>query len=356
MKINFLILLSILSIVILSCDDGVKFDNPNDEKNKAEIQQGELGGECYPNKTCNEGLTCDKENNTCVEEPKDTNDDEKPNSDDEDSWDSVKDDDDSIDDSDSGIIPDDGDDSDSNDTTPDEDNDNADNISDNDSLDHNNEVDLETNDQDADDEQEFPVDEDVDSGCVDTCVPIEPECLPAIDSEYTSGLCNGLDDDCDGKVDEDCPCKAGEVQACFSGPRNFKNIGTCKEGVQTCIVTLESEFGTWGDCVGEIKPSADVCDNADNNCNGCKDDKLCCAPPIDCAFDVNAEPARPFVYKIIDGDQIYDTGSRFHNCRYGKRSDLCGAVQPVEGTRSARGQNGDFRCSPGLEKSDRQVL
>ena len=68
MKIKFLILLSISLLFIFACDDGIKFDNPNDEKNKAAVQQGELGGECYPNKTCDEGLTCDKESNTCIEE------------------------------------------------------------------------------------------------------------------------------------------------------------------------------------------------------------------------------------------------------------------------------------------------
>ena len=35
MKINFLILLSILSIVILSCDSGLKFENPNDKNSDA---------------------------------------------------------------------------------------------------------------------------------------------------------------------------------------------------------------------------------------------------------------------------------------------------------------------------------
>lgn len=30
---------------------------------------GKLGGECYPNKTCDKGLLCDTENNICVEDP-----------------------------------------------------------------------------------------------------------------------------------------------------------------------------------------------------------------------------------------------------------------------------------------------
>ena len=36
--------------------------------------QGELGGKCYPNGTCNEGLECDIENNICTEPETDSND------------------------------------------------------------------------------------------------------------------------------------------------------------------------------------------------------------------------------------------------------------------------------------------
>ena len=152
-----------------------------------------------------------------------------------------------------------------------------------------------------------------DPSCEDSCVPMEPDCLPAMDSEAASGLCNGLDDDCDGKVDEGCPCKAGETQACFSGPRNFRKVGTCADGVQTCIVQMRAGQGDWGksQCVGQILPSQDVCDNADNKCNGCADHNLCCTPPIDCAYKLdvdaagNPDPFLPFKYKIIDGKQIY---------------------------------------------------
>ena len=34
--------------------------------NKSSIAMGELDGVCFPNKTCNEGLTCDEESNLCV--------------------------------------------------------------------------------------------------------------------------------------------------------------------------------------------------------------------------------------------------------------------------------------------------
>ena len=165
---------------------------------------------------------------------------------------------------------------------------------------------------DYSDAYQLPTDIDMDNICTDTCVPLKAECLPNdIEEGEIEGLCNGLDDDCDGKVDEGCDCAPGQTQACFLGPKNYRNKGTCQDGVQTCKVTMRATKGVWGDCVGGISPKQDVCDNADNNCNGCDDDKLCCQPPIDCAYDIGT--ASPFNDKIIDGKQIYDTGHKFND-------------------------------------------
>lgn len=149
--------------------------------------------------------------------------------------------------------------------------------------------------------------------CTDTCVPVKAECFPTDIDEGAAGLCNQVDDDCDGKVDEGCSCSAGQTQPCFLGPKNFRGVGGCHDGVQTCKVTMRAlkSVGQWGDCVGGIGPKPDVCDNLDNNCNGCTDDKLCCAPPIDCAFDIGT--AKPFTDKIINGKLIYDSGHKFND-------------------------------------------
>jgi hypothetical protein len=86
---------------------------------------------------------------------------------------------------------------------------------------------------------------------------------------------NGLDDDLDGAIDEDCPCAPGSTQPCFNGDPSNHRVGTCRDGAQRCEGT--GEFGTWGACTGAVLPSADVCsDGMDQDCNGVVDDGAGC--------------------------------------------------------------------------------
>ena len=80
--------------------------------------------------------------------------------------------------------------------------------------------------------------------------PCGTECGP---EELCDGIHAGLDDDCDGVVDETCPCSAGSSQSCFKGDHSFRNDPGCFPGTQSC-----SELGTWGGCTGGVH-ATDMC-------------------------------------------------------------------------------------------------
>ena len=112
------------TVFLISCGGGSsKPENGGDSVTNF----GKLGGECYPNKTCDEGLRCDTDSNICVEDPEnpindsdktDSGNPEKPDSD-SDNSDSIPDDGDTQ--SDGGdTTPDGGDSQPDTDTTPDD--------------------------------------------------------------------------------------------------------------------------------------------------------------------------------------------------------------------------------------------
>jgi hypothetical protein len=67
----------------------------------------------------------------------------------------------------------------------------------------------------------------------------------------------GLDDNCNGIVDEGCPCNGGQAHSCFKGDPSYLNAPGCYPGTEQC-----NEFGTWGPCMGGVH-ATDNCFAAD---------------------------------------------------------------------------------------------
>ena len=76
-------------------------------------------------------------------------------------------------------------------------------------------------------------------------------------------VCNGLDDDCDGVVDNGTP---GGGMPC-TVPGQMPNT-PCATGSTTCTM------GGQNTCVQTYKPQVEVCDGIDNDCNGSIDDPV----------------------------------------------------------------------------------
>ena len=96
---------------------------------------------------------------------------------------------------------------------------------------------------------------------------------------------NGVDDDCDGLLDNGCSCAAGETRACFPADPALVGVGVCREGTETC--GPGGGDNAWGDCSGAVLPGDEVCgDGIDQDCDGADE---VCDGPIVLALDIDGD-------------------------------------------------------------------
>ena len=99
--------------------------------------------------------------------------------------------------------------------------------------------------------------------------------------------CDGLDNNCDGDIDNGEVCQAGafcagasgcQVRVCEDGEERPCGIdeGVCRIGIQTC------SDNAWGACRGQILPAGEACDGADNDCDGVIDNGDLCPTDFRC--------------------------------------------------------------------------
>jgi len=91
-------------------------------------------------------------------------------------------------------------------------------------------------------------------------------------------VCDGLDNDCNGTVDDQIPNQTALV--CYEGPPGTLHIGECRAGIQYC------ERGDYGICDGQVLPTEEFCDAKDNDCDGEIDEGLS-ERPVDIVFVID---------------------------------------------------------------------
>lgn len=97
-------------------------------------------------------------------------------------------------------------------------------------------------------------------------IDVPGQCDPLVGLAVQQEECNAFDEDCDQEIDENL------TQPCYTGDPDTLFVGVCSPGEAYC------NLGVWGNdlneefrpglCADEVLPQREICDGADNDCDG----------------------------------------------------------------------------------------